>query len=84
MLAPSMGEWVYKANLFLFGEFGYYYPFSLLILNYLYYKKKYKIENFKRRELFGFSLAFFSTLLLFSVFYRGFGYILEIVYGFFL
>ncbi len=83
MLAPGMGEWVYKANLFLFGEFGYYYPFSLLILNYLYYKKKYKIENFKRRELFGFSLAFFSTLLLFSVFYREFGYILEIVYGFF-
>ncbi|EOJ2529872.1 DNA translocase FtsK, partial [Campylobacter jejuni] len=28
-------------------------------------------------------LALFSTLLLFSVFYRGFGYILEIVYGFF-
>lgn len=83
MLAPSMGEWVYKANLFLFGEFGYYYPFSLLVLNYLYYKKNYKIENFKRRELFGFSLAFFSTLLLFSVFYREFGYILEIVYGFF-
>ncbi|HIC7077364.1 TPA: hypothetical protein ACW5KN_001040, partial [Campylobacter jejuni] len=26
MLAPGMGEWVYKANLFLFGEFGYYYP----------------------------------------------------------
>ncbi|WP_374662559.1 hypothetical protein, partial [Campylobacter jejuni] len=21
MLAPGMGEWVYKANLFLFGEF---------------------------------------------------------------
>ncbi|MPO45879.1 cell division protein FtsK [Campylobacter jejuni] len=41
------------------------------------------MENFKRRELFGFSLAFFSTLLLFSVFYRGLGYILEIVYGFF-
>lgn len=83
MLAPSMGEWVYKANLFLFGEFGYYYPFSLLVLNYLYYRKNYKIENFKRRELFGFSLVFFSTLLLFSVFYREFGYILEIVYGFF-
>ncbi|WP_052858658.1 DNA translocase FtsK [Campylobacter jejuni] len=82
MLAPSMGEWVYKANLFLFGEFGYYYPFFLLVLNYLYYRKNYKIENFKRRELFGFSLAFFSTLLLFSVFYREFGYILEIVYGF--
>ncbi|RTJ15046.1 cell division protein FtsK [Campylobacter jejuni] len=83
MLAPSMGEWVYKANLFLFGEFGYYYPFFLLVLNYLCYRKNYKIENFKRRELFGFSLAFFSTLLLFSVFYREFGYILEIVYGFF-
>lgn len=53
------------------------------MLNYLYYRKNYKIENFKRRELFGFSLAFFSTLLLFSVFYREFGYILEIVYGFF-
>lgn len=78
-----MGEWVYKVNLFLFGEFGYYYPFFLLVLNYLYYRKNYKIENFKRRELFGFSLAFFSTLLLFSVFYREFGYILEIVYGFF-
>ncbi|HEC1896156.1 TPA: cell division protein FtsK [Campylobacter jejuni] len=83
MLAPSMGEWVYKANLFLFGEFGYYYPFFLLVLNYLYYRKNYKIENFKRRELFGFSLAFFSTLLLFSVFYKEFGYILEIAYGFF-
>ncbi|HDZ4960572.1 TPA: cell division protein FtsK [Campylobacter jejuni] len=83
MLAPDMGVWLYKANLFLFGEFAYYYPFSLLMLNYLYYKKNYKIENFKRRELFGFSLAFFSTLLLFSVFYREFGYILEIVYGFF-
>ncbi|HED0576507.1 TPA: cell division protein FtsK [Campylobacter jejuni] len=83
MLAPSMGEWVYKVNLFLFGEFGYYYPFFLLVLNYLYYRKNYKIENFKRRELFGFSLAFFSTLLLFSVFYREFGYILEIAYGFF-
>ncbi|HDZ5055105.1 TPA: DNA translocase FtsK [Campylobacter jejuni] len=83
MLAPSMGEWIYKTNLFLFGEFGYYYPFSLLILNYFYYKKNYKIENFKRRELFGFSLAFFSTLLLFSVFYRDFGYILKIIYGIF-
>lgn len=83
MLAPGMGEWIYKANVFLFGEFGYYYPFSLLVFNYLYYKKSYKIENFKRRELFGFSLAFFSVLLLFSVFYRNFGYILNFVYGIF-
>ncbi|MBM0637027.1 cell division protein FtsK [Campylobacter sp. VicNov18] len=83
MLAPSMGEWVYKINLFLFGELGYYYPFSLLVLNYFYYKKNYKIENFKRRELFGIFLAFFSILLLFAVFYRDFGYILEIVYKIF-
>ncbi|AXP08588.1 DNA translocase FtsK [Campylobacter hepaticus] len=83
MLAPSMGEWVYKANLFLFGELGYYYPFCLLILNYLYYKKNYKIENFKRRELFGFYLACFSILLLFSVFYKDFGYILKIIYKIF-
>ncbi len=83
MLAPSMGEWVYKANLFLFGEFGYYYPFSLLVLNYLYYRKNYKIENFKRRELFGFSLAFFAFLLLFSALYKNSGYISSFVYEIF-
>lgn len=83
MLAPSMGEWVYKANLFLFGEFGYYYPFSLLVLNYLYYRKNYKIENFKRRELFGFSLAFFALLLLFSALYKNSGYISSFVYEIF-
>ncbi|TKX30953.1 DNA translocase FtsK [Campylobacter estrildidarum] len=80
MLTPSMGSWVYKINLFLFGEFGYYYPFFLFILNYFYYKRNYKIENFSRQELFGISFAFFSILLLFSVLYRGYGYILEFVY----
>ncbi|WP_370658863.1 hypothetical protein, partial [Campylobacter coli] len=36
MLAPDMGVWLYKANLFLFGEFAYYYPFFLFILNCVY------------------------------------------------
>ncbi|WP_418121056.1 DNA translocase FtsK [Campylobacter jejuni] len=83
MLAPSMGEWVYKANLFLFGEFGYYYPFFLFILNYVYYKRNYKLANFTRRELFGIGFAFFSSLLLFAVFYPNSGYILELAYAIF-
>lgn len=80
MLAPSMGSWIFKANLFLFGEFGYYYPFFLFILNYFYYKRKYKLDNFTRRELFGIGFAFFSTLLLFAVFYPNFGYISNFFY----
>lgn len=83
MLAPSMGEWVYKANLFLFGEFAYYYPFFLFILNYVYYKRNYKLANFIRRELFGIGFAFFSSLLLFAVFYPNSGYILELAYAIF-
>ncbi|MBZ7939621.1 cell division protein FtsK [Campylobacter sp. W0014] len=83
MLTPSMGSWIYKINLFLFGEFGYYYPFFLFILNYFYYKRNYKIENFSRQELFGIGFAFFSILLLFSVLYRGYGYILEFIYSVF-
>lgn len=83
MLTPSMGSWIYKINLFLFGEFGYYYPFFLFILNYFYYKRNYKIENFSRQELFGIGFTFFSILLLFSVLYRGYGYILEFIYSVF-
>lgn len=80
MLAPSMGSWIFKANLFLFGEFGYYYPFFLFIFNYFYYKRKYKLDNFTRRELFGIGFAFFSTLLLFAVFYPNFGYVSNFFY----
>ncbi|HEB9356944.1 TPA: cell division protein FtsK [Campylobacter coli] len=83
MLAPDMGVWVYKANLFLFGEFAYYYPFFLFILNYVYYKRNYKLANFTRRELFGIGIAFFSSLLLFAVFYPNSGYILELSYAIF-
>lgn len=83
MLAPDMGVWVYKANLFLFGEFAYYYPFFLFILNYVYYKRNYKLANFTRRELFGIGFAFFSSLLLFAVFYPNSGYILELSYTIF-
>ncbi|EGK8212275.1 cell division protein FtsK [Campylobacter coli] len=80
MLAPDMGVWLYKLNLFLFGEFAYYYPFFLFVLNYVYYKRNYKLANFTRRELFGIGFAFFSSLLLFAVFYPNFGYVLELSY----
>lgn len=83
MLAPDMGVWIYKANLFLFGEFAYYYPFFLFILNYVYYKRNYKLANFTRRELFGIGFAFFSSLLLFAVFYPNSGYTLELSYAIF-
>lgn len=83
MLAPDMGVWVYKANLFLFGEFAYYYPFFLFILNYVYYKRNYKLANFTRRELFGIGFAFFSSLLLFAVFHPNSGYTLELSYAIF-
>ncbi len=83
MLAPDMGVWIYKANLFLFGEFAYYYPLFLFILNYVYYKRNYKLANFTRRELFGIGFAFFSSLLLFAVFYPNSGYILELSYAIF-
>ncbi len=80
MLAPDMGVWLYELNLFLFGEFAYYYPFFLFVLNYVYYKRNYKLANFTRRELFGIGFAFFSSLLLFAVFYPNFGYVLELSY----
>lgn len=83
MLAPQMGFWLYKLNFFLFGEFGIYYPFALFVLNYLYFKKSYKIELFKRTELFGISFAFFASLLLFAVFDKNNGYILELLYALF-
>ncbi|WP_270968204.1 DNA translocase FtsK [Campylobacter upsaliensis] len=83
MLAPQMGVWLYEFNFFLFGDFGIYYPFALFVLNYLYFKKSYKIELFKRTELFGISFAFFATLLLFAVFDKHSGYILELLYALF-
>ncbi|EOJ7832266.1 DNA translocase FtsK [Campylobacter upsaliensis] len=83
MLAPQMGLWLYEFNFFLFGDFGIYYPFALFVLNYLYFKKSYKIELFKRTELFGISFAFFAILLLFAVFDKNNGYILELSYALF-
>ncbi|WP_270978392.1 DNA translocase FtsK [Campylobacter helveticus] len=82
MLAPQMGLWLYEANFFLFGEFGIYYPFALFVLNYFYFKKSYKIELFKRTELFGMGFGFFSALLLFAVFDKN-GYVLELLYALF-
>lgn len=83
MLAPDLGRWIYEANHFLFGEFGLYYPFALFVFNYLAFKKGYKLENFKRSELFGYGFAFFAALILFAIFYKDSGYILELVYAVF-
>lgn len=83
MLAPDLGLWLYEANVFLWGKFGFYYPFALFVLNYLAFKRGYKLENFKRSELFGYSFAFFAALLLFAAFYKNSGYILELVYAVF-
>lgn len=80
MLAPSLGAWLYGANVFFFGEFGFYYPFALFVGNYLAFKRGYKLENFRRAELFGWGLALFAALLLFAVFYRDSGAILELIY----
>lgn len=83
MLSPNMGIYLYKINLFLFGEFAYYYPFGLFVLNYLYYKRAYRLENFQRRELFGLAFFILACLMLFGIFYQDFGYILELVYDLF-
>ncbi|WP_079732428.1 DNA translocase FtsK [Campylobacter coli] len=53
------------------------------MLNCVYYKRNYKLANFTRRELFGIGFAFFSSLLLFAVFYPNSGYILELAYAIF-
>jgi len=83
MLAPSLGFFVYRLNVFLFGEFAFYYPFALFVLNYLCYTKHYKLQNFTRRELFGLGFCVFACLLLFAVFYKDTGYILELFYTIF-
>lgn len=80
MLVPSMGEWLYEINFSLLGEFGYYFPFALFILNYLYYKRGYELQNFTRRELFGFVFALFACVLLFAIFYPDDGFVLQMFY----
>lgn len=73
MFIPSLGANVKKINFYFFGEFAYFYPFILIIINYVFYKRSYDIQNFTRRELFGLFFAFFSAMLLSSVFYQKYG-----------
>ncbi|TBR81532.1 cell division protein FtsK [Campylobacter novaezeelandiae] len=80
MFIPSMGNFLYKFNILLFGKFGYFYPFFLMIINYIYYKRHYRLENFKRSEIFGFCFIIFSAMLLFAIFYPNEGYILKLLY----
>ncbi len=76
-----MGMWLFEVNFYLFGEFAYYFPFALFVLNYLCYKRGYELGNFRRKELFGFAFAFFACLLLFASFYPGEGLILQAFYS---
>ncbi|MBK1991379.1 cell division protein FtsK [Campylobacter sp. 2018MI35] len=83
MFIPSMGIFLYKFNILLFGKFSYFYPFFLMVINYIYYKRHYKLENFKRSEIFGFCFVFFSIMLLFAIFYPNEGYVLKLLYKLF-
>ncbi|MBK1971002.1 cell division protein FtsK [Campylobacter sp. TTU_617] len=83
MFIPSMGIFLYKFNILLFGKFSYFYPFFLMVINYIYYKRHYKLENSKRSEIFGFCFVFFSIMLLFAIFYPNEGYVLKLLYKLF-
>ncbi|MBK1973484.1 cell division protein FtsK [Campylobacter sp. TTU-622] len=83
MFIPSMSIFLYKFNILLFGKFSYFYPFFLMVINYIYYKRHYKLENFKRSEIFGFCFVFFSIMLLFAIFYPNEGYVLKLLYKLF-
>ncbi|TKX28816.1 cell division protein FtsK [Campylobacter sp. MIT 12-5580] len=67
-------------NLFLFGDFALFYPFVLLPLNFIFYKRKYEFDNILRRESIGLFLAFFGCVLLFGILSKEAGYIPEVLY----
>mgnify|MGYP004453464399 FL=1 len=71
-------------NRFLFGEFGLFYPFALLPLNFIFYKRAYKLDNVKKSEFIGLCIAFVATMLLFALFAKDAnkdaGYIPEVLY----
>ncbi|KAA6230537.1 DNA translocase FtsK [Campylobacter sp. LR264d] len=81
MFVPSFGLFINEANVFLFGKSAYYYPFILLVLNYFFYKKAYDLQQFKKRELFGLVFGILGFFLIFAVFYKESGYILEFLYN---
>ena len=71
-------------NRFLFGEFGLFYPFALLPLNFIFYKRAYKLDNVKKSEFIGLCIAFVAAMLLFALFAKDAnkdaGYIPEVLY----
>ncbi len=79
-LLSSLG-WL---NRFLFGDFGLFYPFTLLVLNFLFYKRAYKLENIKKSECVGLCIAYIAAMLLFAIFAKDAekdaGYIPEVLY----
>ncbi|KGI56021.1 DNA translocase FtsK [Campylobacter sp. MIT 97-5078] len=75
-ISQFLGEF----NLFLFGDFAMFYPFVLLPLNFIFYKRKYEFDNVLRRESIGLFLAFFGCVLLFGILSKEAGYIPEVLY----
>ncbi|TQR60559.1 cell division protein FtsK [Campylobacter troglodytis] len=70
-------------NRFLFGSFGLFYPFVLLFLNFIFYKRGYDFDRVKRSEIIGLSIAFVCAALLFAILGEEAGYIPEVLYAIF-
>lgn len=67
-------------NTFLFGDFGKFYPFVLLPLNFIFYKRAYNFDNVKKSEFIGLCIAFVAFMLLFAILSKEAGYIPEVLY----
>lgn len=67
-------------NIFLFGDFARFYPFVLLPLNFIFYKRSYSLDNVKKSECIGLIIAFIATALLFAILSKEAGYIPEVLY----
>lgn len=67
-------------NNFLFGDFGKFYPFVLLPLNFIFYKRAYSLDNVKKSEFIGLCIAFVALMLLFAILSKEAGYIPEVLY----
>ncbi|WP_394354234.1 FtsK/SpoIIIE family DNA translocase [Campylobacter californiensis] len=63
----SVGELLGNLNFKLFGLIAYVYPFLLIILSYLFYKKHNKFDSELAQSLLGFFLFFIAILMLQSI-----------------
>lgn len=59
--------WIGRINAYIFGSFGLCYPFVLLPLNFIFYKRGYTLNNVRKSEFIGLCVAFVAFALLFSV-----------------